>query len=63
MSLFAAALVGICLTCRRPGVTQDGRCLDCQHVHEWSRVNRAFCQLLHVRRPPDVEALLARLWG
>lgn len=26
---------------------RDGLCIDCEEIRAWSRVNRAFCDLLH----------------
>lgn len=38
-------------------MTLDGLCPGCVEIREWSRVNRAFCQLLHrVRYVEDLAA-------
>lgn len=36
-----------CRVCGWGSPTDGGLCIECREVHEWSRINRAFCDLLH----------------
>lgn len=49
---FVLALCAVCGWTALEGATL---CVACQDVREWSRVNRAFCDLLH--RTPAAEPL------
>jgi hypothetical protein len=40
-------VIGACRICGWKALTQGGLCVDCREVREWSRVNRAFCRLVH----------------
>jgi hypothetical protein len=40
-------VIGACRVCSWKALTQGGLCVDCREVREWSRVNRAFCRLVH----------------
>jgi hypothetical protein len=56
-------LILACAICGYKTLTQEGLCVDCREIREWSRVNRLFNRLLCGRRPVEVEALLGRLWS
>ncbi len=43
-------LVGACRVCGWKALTAGGLCADCREIREWSRVNRAFCRLVHAVR-------------
>ena len=43
-------VIGACRVCGWKALTQGGLCVDCREVREWSRVNRAFCRLVHRSR-------------
>lgn len=43
-------VIGACRICGWKALTQGGLCVDCREIREWSRVNRAFCQLVHRER-------------
>jgi hypothetical protein len=43
-------VIGACRVCGWKALTQGGLCVDCREVREWSRVNRAFCRLVHRAR-------------
>ncbi len=47
-------VIGACRVCGWNALTQGGLCVDCREVREWSRVNRAFCRLVHRARYHDV---------
>lgn len=47
---FVLALCAVCGWTAREGTTL---CVACQDVREWSRVNRAFCDLLHRTRAAE----------
>ena len=49
-------VIGACRVCGWKALTQGGLCVDCREVREWSRVNRAFCRLVHRERYSDVES-------
>ena len=36
-----------CRVCGWGAPTVAGLCIECQEVRQWSRINRAFCDLLH----------------
>ena len=46
-------VIGACRVCGWKALTQGGLCVDCREVREWSRVNRAFCRLVHRARYGD----------
>ncbi len=52
-------VIAACRVCGWKALTQGGLCVDCREVREWSRVNRAFCRLVHRARygngPPGPE--------
>jgi hypothetical protein len=56
-------VIGACRVCGWKALTQGGLCVDCREVREWSRVNRAFCRLVHRARyeqlPSQVEEPVA----
>ena len=39
-----------CRVCGWGAPTVAGLCIECQEVRQWSRINRAFCDLLHRER-------------
>jgi hypothetical protein len=43
-------VIGGCRVCGWKALTQGGLCVDCREVREWSRINRAFCRLVHRAR-------------
>jgi hypothetical protein len=47
-------VIGACRVCGWKALTQGGLCVDCREIREWSRVNRAFCQLVHRVRYVDL---------
>jgi hypothetical protein len=49
-------VIGACRICSWKALTQGGLCVDCREVREWSRVNRAFCRLVHRVRYDGVES-------
>ncbi len=54
-------IIGPCRVCGWKALTQGGLCVDCRELREWSRVNRAFCRLIHRVRygevPGEVDSL------
>jgi hypothetical protein len=48
-------VIGACRICSWKALTQGGLCVDCREVREWSRVNRAFCRLVHRDRYADID--------
>jgi hypothetical protein len=48
-------VIGACRICNWKALTQGGLCVDCREVREWSRVNRAFCRLVHRDRYADID--------
>ncbi len=42
--------IGPCRVCGWEALTEGGLCVDCRDAREWSRVNRAFCRLVHRAR-------------
>jgi hypothetical protein len=56
-------VIGACRVCGWKALTQGGLCVDCREVREWSRVNRAFCRLVHRARyeglPSEAEEQVA----
>lgn len=42
-----AFIASSCRICGWGAPTEAGLCLDCQNLREWSRINRAFCDLVH----------------
>jgi hypothetical protein len=48
-------VIGACRICGWKALTQGGLCVDCREVREWSRVNRAFCRLVHRDRYADLD--------
>jgi hypothetical protein len=46
-------VIGACRVCGWKALTQGSLCVDCREVREWSRVNRAFCRLVHRDRYDD----------
>jgi hypothetical protein len=49
-------VIGSCRVCGWKALTQAGLCVDCREIREWSRVNRAFCQLVHRVRYDALES-------
>jgi hypothetical protein len=49
----------VCGWATLPGSTL---CVGCLDIREWSRVNRAFCELLHRTQPLDRMATRAELY-
>ena len=46
-----------CHVCGWGAPTVGGLCLECQEVRQWSRINRAFCDLLHRDHCDPAQAL------
>ena len=55
MSFGSATLTG-CRVCGWAALPGSSLCVGCLDIREWSRVNRAFCDLLH-RDQPRVSAV------
>lgn len=48
-------VIGSCTMCGWDDTyTTGGLCMDCASIREWSRGNRAFCQLIHGEWPGRV---------
>jgi hypothetical protein len=41
-----------CRVCGWAALPGSSLCVGCLDIREWSRVNRAFCDLVHRTRPP-----------
>ena len=52
-------------SCRVCGWATPGStlCVGCLDIREWSRVNRAFCELLHRTRPLGHASRPAEIYG
>jgi hypothetical protein len=59
LSVVGAPSLPSCRVCGWAALPGSSLCLGCLDIREWSRVNRAFCDLVHRARPAapdDVEA-------
>jgi hypothetical protein len=61
-SLLDASAFSSCRVCGWATLPGSTLCVGCLDIREWSRVNRAFCDLLHRTRSLDPEAHHAQMY-
>jgi hypothetical protein len=52
-SILASSVLSSCRVCGWATLPGSTLCVGCLDIREWSRVNRAFCELLHRTQPID----------
>jgi hypothetical protein len=52
-SILDSSVLSSCRVCGWATLPGSTLCVGCLDIREWSRVNRAFCELLHRTRPTD----------
>ena len=52
-SILSSSALSSCRVCGWATLPGSTLCVGCLDIREWSRVNRAFCDLLHRTRPLD----------
>ena len=63
---FAQPVIRPCGVCGWTTMPGFDLCVGCLDIHEWSRVNRAFCDFLHrmiVPPCPATERLVPAVWA
>jgi hypothetical protein len=50
-SILDSGVLSSCRVCGWATLPGSTLCVGCLDIREWSRVNRAFCELLHRTRP------------
>ncbi|HEY7601892.1 MAG TPA: hypothetical protein VIB60_05255 [Methylomirabilota bacterium] len=60
-SLLDASAFSSCRVCGWATLPGSTLCVGCLDIREWSRVNRAFCDLLHRTQSLDAEAHHAQM--
>jgi hypothetical protein len=61
-SILDGSVLSSCRVCGWATLPGSTLCVGCLDIREWSRVNRAFCDLLHRTRPIDRAASHAQLY-
>jgi hypothetical protein len=51
-SILDSTVLSSCRVCGWATLPGSTLCVGCLDIREWSRVNRAFCELLHRTQPP-----------
>ena len=51
-SILDSTVLSSCRVCSWATLPGSTLCVGCLDIREWSRVNRAFCELLHRTQPP-----------
>jgi hypothetical protein len=62
-SILDSTVLSRCRVCGWATLPGSTLCVGCLDIREWSRVNRAFCELLHRTRPHDRTAAHAEIYG
>ena len=62
-SLLDTSALSSCRVCGWATLPGSTLCVGCLDIREWSRVNRAFCDLLHRTRSLDSETHHAQVYG
>ena len=52
-SILDSSVLSSCRVCGWATLPGSTLCVGCLDIREWSRVNRAFCELLHRTQPID----------
>ena len=52
-SILNGSVLSSCRVCGWATLPGSTLCVGCLDIREWSRVNRAFCELLHRTQPID----------
>jgi hypothetical protein len=52
-SILDGSVLSSCRVCGWATLPGSTLCVGCLDIREWSRVNRAFCELLHRTQPLD----------
>jgi hypothetical protein len=52
-SILERSVLSSCRVCGWATLPGSTLCVGCLDIREWSRVNRAFCELLHRTQPHD----------
>ena len=52
-SILDGSVLSSCRVCGWATLPGSTLCVGCLDIREWSRVNRAFCELLHRTQPID----------
>jgi len=52
-SILDSSVLSNCRVCGWATLPGSTLCVGCLDIREWSRVNRAFCELLHRTQPLD----------
>ena len=52
-SILNTSVLSSCRVCGWATLPGSTLCVGCLDIREWSRVNRAFCELLHRTQPLD----------
>ena len=52
-SILDSSVLSSCRVCGWATLPGSTLCVGCLDIREWSRVNRAFCELLHRTQPLD----------
>ena len=52
-SILNSSVLSSCRVCGWATLPGSTLCVGCLDIREWSRVNRAFCELLHRAQPLD----------
>ena len=52
-SILDSSVLSSCRVCGWATLPGSTLCVGCLDIREWSRINRAFCELLHRTQPTD----------
>lgn len=62
-SILDGSVLSSCRVCGWATLPGSTLCVGCLDIREWSRVNRAFCELLHRTQPIDRTAGRAEIYA
>jgi hypothetical protein len=62
-SILDGSVLSSCRVCGWATLPGSTLCVGCLDIREWSRVNRAFCELLHRTHPLDHASAHAEIYA
>ncbi|HEX2500519.1 MAG TPA: hypothetical protein VHO73_03605 [Methylomirabilota bacterium] len=62
-SLISSSVLSSCRVCGWATLPGSTLCVGCLDIREWSRVNRAFCELLHRTQPRERVSAHAEIYA